>query len=1687
MIHLHYLQILNETCPNRVANMVWVFVLFAIGTGTVTAQSIDFYYAGSNTQYANTAVRDYVNVDVRYVLQSLGSLPSGQKCSCSNRYAVVRLRSGGSNTQSLTNTDGLATSGEFRDPEEVGPNTNKPFKLRYTVGGRNNSAIFPFFPCTIDCNRTNNTSDLNRIITAPIKQPVNLKISTSKLGGIRISWEKGTNIPDGRHGYKIYRGSPQNLIHTILPGSESPLEYYDPVGPGRTHTYFVSTFTDEWGGHESSKIGKQGRSYSIDFTATKGIGNETVLEWESLMASEDYNDLEGILLKRDGLAWESQLIDKNINAIADVGGIPGLPYSYTMEIQFTTDSGLNPVVGYSDLEDIGYRIPNGVISGQVRSPRGIAIPNLEVCAEETEELRESPYEGPYCSTTNSNGVYQIDQIYYDEEATLRVAPSTPNRQFDPAFREVYLRFESNGNTVTEVDFMDTTALTLSGTVSQKLGENDCPVENVSIIANVVDTEIDYHATTDENGYYTLAVDGPGEYQITPSYLNHNFTPATRTSIFLDNTDTLDFKDTQKQTLSGIVSGGCSVFLGPAQLRIYAGVDANMACFDTLIMTELGTGAYSIELPARAYTVEINDFTTTTDPPIDPEAFKATFDSELVDLSHGDQIQDFIYRLPPQVTIEWPDYTRLCDSYPFAVVGQYTRVSLRLVVEEAFGETSCAVDTGYIQVFDEISDTILTLPISNGMVEYQMYPGDPNIISPYLKTIEVVATVGNQQSTHRDSALIIGNVPRGETFVTVTPETPHLILRDPPGDRSYSYFSRTEATQRALSIYGFGSELGSSANLLKMGTSLLFGNTREIIASARNLNLDPLNQEIRRVHSGQSFNLSSVAHDHHETLLTFSRTEGFQTSPSQDFIGSDGDIYIGQAMNLAYSLTDVIDFDEVSCQVDTSTSLIFAIDDIPKQFIYSERQIKETIIPQLKEIKSNYVDRYLADTTETELADSIVYYHSQIEVWESAITQNELQKAMAEKIQNVSLDAGATLENTVLTDSMSSFSLDIVVDVLASVAIKAGLKTGITLPVGEASSSLEVQGQMRMRHRIGESRQRSIQISQEVGYFIKDSNAGDFLSIDIKQDPVYATPVFSLKGGRTSCPHEAGTQARDGVQLQADQLVQTNVSGDFAEYRLSLGNTSPSAETRTYELLMLDEDNTEGARVTINGRNDWPISFTIDPRSSKEATVRIYREGNACSFPNIPFVLRPECSAEGVISDIVYLSTHFECNCGTATLALPENNWVVNREAEPELLVKIVDYVYPNVRRIILQYAPIGTSTWEEGFRLEQTDLGASPTETLFYWPVANLEDGQYQIRLQVICAADGQYAYSNVVSGTIDRSPPLVFGSPEPFDQVLDGEERLAVRFNEPLNCFTVDETSGYLSAGEDTYPLEIGCQNDQLILQPTIDLNLFHGQEFIVWLDDLEDQWGNRRTLPVTWTFTVGSNILSNVVLDTDNDRIMDSEDNCVLAANSNQEDLDNDGIGDVCDDDLDGDGIRNAVDNCPYFYNPDQALICAAESDGDMDGIINEQDNCPFNANPDQSDLDLDGIGDDCDEDRDGDGIPNVFDNLPDTPNPSQEIPTGLDEEKNSEAELQLLIFPNPSSGKFSIQLSGEVLERSVQVQILDSFGRELRHLIFSSSELTDSIRTIDLQTLPQGLYLIRLMVDEQQLTRKVLIRGQ
>ena len=162
-----------------------------------------------------------------------------------------------------------------------------------------------------------------------------------------------------------------------------------------------------------------------------------------------------------------------------------------------------------------------------------------------------------------------------------------------------------------------------------------------------------------------------------------------------------------------------------------------------------------------------------------------------------------------------------------------------------------------------------------------------------------------------------------------------------------------------------------------------------------------------------------------------------------------------------------------------------------------------------------------------------------------------------------------------------------------------------------------------------------------------------------------------------------------------------------------------------------------------------------------------------------------------------------------------------------------------------------------------------------------------------------------------------------------------------------------------------------------------------------------------------------NSTLLDNDFDGFDNDLDNCVEIPNVDQRDFDNDGLGDVCDQDLDGDGIDNDADNCSLIANADQLDLDKdgygdlCDNDDDNDGLLDDNDNCPSTPNARQRDFDDDTFGDLCDEDDDNDGVKDVVDECPLQVDPCQVTPDP--EEVDDRDQPVDLVDPeeNPSLG--------------------------------------------------------------------------
>jgi VCBS repeat-containing protein/cysteine-rich repeat protein len=125
----------------------------------------------------------------------------------------------------------------------------------------------------------------------------------------------------------------------------------------------------------------------------------------------------------------------------------------------------------------------------------------------------------------------------------------------------------------------------------------------------------------------------------------------------------------------------------------------------------------------------------------------------------------------------------------------------------------------------------------------------------------------------------------------------------------------------------------------------------------------------------------------------------------------------------------------------------------------------------------------------------------------------------------------------------------------------------------------------------------------------------------------------------------------------------------------------------------------------------------------------------------------------------------------------------------------------------------------------------------------------------------------------------------------------------------------------------------------------------------------------------------------DTDGDGDLDGADNCPTIANADQSDVNNNGKGDLCDNDADDDGFINAHelecgsaiddgDDKPLDTDGDGLCDAGIDDDDDDDGILDDFDSCPAgyidlgDGTAWTSDANTDHDGDGCrDEDQDDD----------------------------------------------------------------------------------------------------------------------
>ncbi|MFN9114119.1 MAG: hypothetical protein ACK5XN_28970, partial [Bacteroidota bacterium] len=390
--------------------------------------------------------------------------------------------------------------------------------------------------------------------------------------------------------------------------------------------------------------------------------------------------------------------------------------------------------------------------------------------------------------------------------------------------------------------------------------------------------------------------------------------------------------------------------------------------------------------------------------------------------------------------------------------------------------------------------------------YKFKVGDPNPVSPYYKTLQIIATTpdGRQGSVDK-TAVITGTRPNGERFTTYLPEKPTLILRDPPGDGSYAYISKDSTVCEAYTFgstneqgFMFENEFDAKPELVTF-TGVGVGT----IQSAESGVAGAFSTSIVR---------SQIIENGWQNCMTFSNT--ISTSDADVIVGGEqgGDVYVGSAQNIIFGTSDQVIVS--NCVIQANQVITFKPGS-PTIFRYSEYYIKHYLIPYLNNLAVAYDG--------LGIPDSAGIMRNSSNLWRDYIKLNETTKNAARFDKNFSFDAGTSYEGVSSISRDTSYLNETTLAEGLSILLTTGFKF---FGFGSSQSYTFDFNFSQIWHDENIKSK-----ATTVGYVLADDDPGDAFSVDILNDPVFGTPVFKIKSGQSSCPWEKGTASRDKPSLE----------------------------------------------------------------------------------------------------------------------------------------------------------------------------------------------------------------------------------------------------------------------------------------------------------------------------------------------------------------------------------------------------------------------------------------------------------------------------------------------------------------------------------------------------------------------------
>lgn len=765
--------------------------------------------------------------------------------------------------------------------------------------------------------------------------------------------------------------------------------------------------------------------------------------------------------------------------------------------------------------------------------------------------------------------------------------------------------------------------------------------------------------------------------------------------------------------------------------------------------------------------------------------------------------------------------------------------------------------------------------SVGHATYMWKAGLPNITAPYKRTISMSYDINDRaymwdpagDGTNMQEGIILGFLPTGNNFVTEGPTLLQMILRDPPGTASsaqwttgtvkskYSYKGNTVVTDNSLELvshWGNKTSLGSGIGFI-------------VMTDVEN-----------KWDAGLGVKISNVSEDGNSWTSTVSTEKVISTSAEPEYVGANGDLFIGSSNNLIYGLARNLtlrrDGSDVTLGVKDAytTGLQFKT-----EFAYSANYIENVLIPNLISLRNSkltYVanvndfkpsgdsvvylttlkpedigygtnnndkiwgkDAVLSSTGRSytmkigdptkSCSDEIVWYNDQIENWQKWLAVNEEEKVRAyedrdENTKNYSFDAGSSITYTATNENGKGKQYENNFTGLAHVIGRTGFQiagVGIT-----ATVTTDTGGGI---HTSGEETETE---TSTFSYTLAETGDDDAITVDVYGYGKYS-PIFRTRGGQTSGPYEGeaktkyyrpGTTIMEATmqievpKIDVDVATVTDVpAGQAANYTLRMMNESQTSEDVYYKLMMIDETNPDGAKLTIDGQplTDGRLIKIPAGETVTKALQLTQTNLGILNYENVGIVLASQSQYDNTstweqIADTVYVTAHFAPSSSAVDMSLSRTT--INTSAGEKLTISFdkFDRKYLNLKAFRIQYQKQGDTDWTllREYVVDKKDLTANNQmlpegSTVSYdLDMHSYSDGKYLFRVVSVCTYGTSEIYntSKEIALVKDMQKPRALGQPTPTNGVLTAGDDISLTFSENILKGELTKDMNFLVTG---------------------------------------------------------------------------------------------------------------------------------------------------------------------------------------------------------------------------------------------------------------------------------------------------